>query len=114
MSLPRVLIIGQPFTRDTGGGITLSNLFGGWDRDKIAVACSGYLLNDIDPSICNTYYQLGHKEKKWVFPFNLIRQKYPSGLAELGEKEIQNLSKPTVKLRSKLVNDYVNPALDYL
>lgn len=114
MSLPRVLIIGQPFTSDTGGGITLTNLFGGWERDKIAVACSGYLLNDIDPNICNTYYQLGHKEKKWVFPFNLIRQKYPSGLVELGEKKIQNLSKETIKLRSRLVNDYINPALDYL
>ena len=44
MILPKVLIIGQPFNNDTGGGITLTNLFNGWDRDKLAVACSGYLL----------------------------------------------------------------------
>ena len=114
MPLPKVLILGQPFNNDTGGGITLSNLFAGWDREKIAVACSGYLLNDIDTTICNTYYQLGHKEKKWVFPFNLLRQKYPSGLANFGNKKIYNLSKKNPKMRVRLINKYVNPALDYL
>jgi glycosyltransferase involved in cell wall biosynthesis len=114
MSLPKVLILGQPFNNDTGGGITLSNLFAGWDREKLAVACSGYLLNDIDTSVCNTYYQLGHKEKKWMFPFNLIRQKYPSGLANFGDKKVYNLSKNNPKLRVQLINKYVNPALDYL
>ena len=43
MSLPKVLIINQPFNNNTGGGITLSNLFCSWGRDKLAVACSGYL-----------------------------------------------------------------------
>jgi len=114
MALPRVLIIGQPFNSDTGGGITLTNLFAGWDREKIAVACSGYLLNDIDTNICNTYYQLGHKEKKWVFPFNLIRRKYPSGLAQFGEKKIQNLTKKNSKVRVKLIMDYFNPLLDFM
>lgn len=114
MSLPKVLILGQPFNNDTGGGITLSNLFAGWDREKVAVACSGYLLNDIDTTICNTYYQLGHKEKKWVFPFNLIRKKYPSGLASFGDKKIYNLAKKNPKLRVRLVNKYVNPTLDFL
>ena len=46
MALPKVLILGQPFNNDTGGGITLSNLFNGWDRDKLAVTCLGYLLLD--------------------------------------------------------------------
>jgi hypothetical protein len=41
MPLPKVLIIGQPFNNDTGGGITLSNLFSGWDKDKIAVYIEG-------------------------------------------------------------------------
>jgi hypothetical protein len=43
--------------------------FSGWDRDKIAVACSPYILQDnIDTEICDTYYQLGRKEGKWRFP----------------------------------------------
>lgn len=115
MPLPRVLIIGQPFNNDTGGGITLTNLFAGWDRDKVAVACSGYVLMDnIDTGICNTYYQIGHKEQKWKFPFNLFKRKYASGLVQFDEKEIQNLTVPTSKIRVKLIMDYFFPLLEYL
>ena len=88
MELPKVLIIGQPFNNDTGGGITLSSLFKGWDRDKLAVACSSYLLlNNIDTEVCNTYYQLGEKEHRWTFPFNYLQRKYESGLIQFSEKK---------------------------
>jgi hypothetical protein len=40
MYFPKVLIFGQPFNNKHGGGITLSNLFSGWDKDKIAVAAT--------------------------------------------------------------------------
>ena len=79
MTVPKVLILNQPFNTDTGGGITLSNLFTGWDSQKLAVACSGYLLQDnIDTSICNTYYQLGEKEQVPVYQFlkSAIVRKY--------------------------------------
>lgn len=33
MSLPKVLIVGQPFN-NTGGGITMTNLFKGWDPEN--------------------------------------------------------------------------------
>ncbi|MGS0525308.1 hypothetical protein ACU8V7_09065 [Zobellia nedashkovskayae] len=65
MQLPKVLILNQPFVTNTGGGITMSNLFSGWDKDKLAVTCSSYLLTkEIDPKICNNYYQLGIRGKK--------------------------------------------------
>lgn len=115
MALPKVLIIGQPFNNDTGGGITLSNLFNGWDRDKIAVACSGYLLLDnIDTEVCNTYYQLGYKEHKWRFPFNYLQRKYSSGLLKFDEKRIQNLTIAKSKLRIKIIMDYFYPLLEYI
>ena len=115
MPLPKVLIVGQSFNNDTGGGITLTNLFSGWPKDKLAVACSGYLLLDnIDTEICDTYYQLGYKEKKWKFPFNLFKRKYPSGLAKLEGKRIQNLTIPNSKFRVKFLTEYINPFLDYL
>lgn len=115
MSLPRVLIIGQPFTDNTGGGITLSNLFSGWNKDNLAVACSGYLLTDvINTNICYKYYQLGHKEKKWIFPFNLISRKYPSGLVKLDGRKAKNIAQPAPKLRVKLLKDYFNPLLDFI
>ncbi|HEY5587813.1 MAG TPA: glycosyltransferase [Candidatus Paceibacterota bacterium] len=115
MSLPKVLIIGQPFNNDTGGGITLSNLFNGWDRDKLAVACSGYSLHDnIDTEVCNTYYQLGYKEQKWRFPFNYLQRKYSSGLIKFDGKTIQNLTITKSKLRVKIIMDFFIPFLKYI
>jgi glycosyltransferase involved in cell wall biosynthesis len=115
MYLPKVLIINQPFNTDTGGGITLSNLFKGWDKDKLAVACSAYILQDnIDTSICNTYYKLGQEEHKWMFPFNYLKRKYPSGPIEFDERPIQNLSTPVSKLRVKVIMNLFYPVLEYL
>lgn len=115
MNLPKVLIIGQPFNNDTGGGITLTNLFKGWDRDKLAVACSGYyLLNNIDTDICNTYYQLGHKENKWCFPFNYLQRKYSSGLLKFDEKKIQNLTIKKSDFRITIIMKILYPFLEFV
>lgn len=114
MSLPKVLVISQPFNNDTGGGITLSNLFLGWDRDKIAVICTGHLLEyNIDTSICNRYYQLGDKEQSWMFPLNLLKRKYASGPIQFDERKIQNLTIPKSKLRVKLIMKYLFPFLKF-
>jgi len=66
---PGILISGQYFHRRSGGGITLSNLFDGWERNKIAAAAGSI----IEPSfeICENYYQYGPAEFKLRFPFNL-------------------------------------------
>jgi len=115
MSFPKVLIIGQPFNNNTGGGITLSNLFNGWDRDKLAVVCLAYLLKDnIDTSVCNTYYQLGNKEHKWRFPFNYIQSKYSSGLLKFDGKRIQDVTVVKSKLRVTIIKKYFYPVLEFI
>lgn len=115
MDLPKVLIIGQPFNNNTGGGITLTNLFKGWDKDKIAVACSGYLLLDnIDTEVCNAYYQLGYKEHKWLFPFSLFKRKYFSGLVTFDNSRFQDLTQPRSELRVNLIMKYFYPVLNYI
>jgi glycosyltransferase involved in cell wall biosynthesis len=78
MNLPKVLIIGSQFNKNTGGGITLTNLFSGWDRDKIAFATER--VDTTDLTICENYYQLGYDESKRRFPFNLIEKKFKSGV----------------------------------
>ena len=114
MSFPKVLIISQPFNNDTGGGVTLSNLFAGWDSDKLAVICSGYLLeSNIDTSVCRNYYQLGSKEDKWAFPLSLLKRKYASGPLKLGERKIQNFTIPKSKARVRLIMKYLFPFLEY-
>lgn len=114
---PKVLIINQPFNTNTGGGITLSNLFANWDRDRLAVACSGYLLTqDMDPALCNNYYQLGSQERKWIFPLNLFGRKYYSGPINFKEN-VKNKDKIVVKkskLRVKLIMNYALPFIKYV
>lgn len=93
----------------------MSNLFNGWDKEKLAVTCSAYLLLDnIDTAVCNTYYQLGNKEHKWRFPFNYLQRKYPSGLIEFDEKRIQDLTIVKSKLRVKIIKKFFFPLLEYL
>jgi glycosyltransferase involved in cell wall biosynthesis len=69
---PKVLVVGQTFNHKYGGGITMSNLFKGWPKDRLALASSTYLFNDVDLSVCEKYYQLGYNGKLHPFPFNLF------------------------------------------
>ncbi len=115
MSFPRVLIFGQPFNDYSGGGITLTNLFKGWPRDKIAVAFIGHGLMNITTDVCDTVFQLGRDEHKWIFPLNLIQRKFKSGLRTFGEETpkvpanyIQS------RLRYRIVNNYFYPALEWI
>lgn len=116
MTLPKVLVVGQPFTRHTGGGITLSNLFSGWDRDKLAVVCVDNLFDgNIDTEICDKYYRLGQLEHQWVFPFSIIKSKHDSGPVTFSprkSKEVVATGKS--KLRVKLVLDYFIPLMQWL
>ncbi|MFZ4707043.1 MAG: hypothetical protein ACOYMF_13640 [Bacteroidales bacterium] len=68
MNSPKVLIVGNHFDLKSGGGITMTNLFKGWDKDKIAVVA--YKIENPDFTICERYYQLGSLECKQRFPYN--------------------------------------------
>lgn len=110
-AFPKVLIIGQPFEKRTGGGITQSNLFNGWPKEKLAVVClSMAFQGKAELDICDKYYQLGQKEESWMFPFNLLKKNHFSGQLTFGE------SKPTQKkttFRVKMILNYFLPLLKY-
>jgi glycosyltransferase involved in cell wall biosynthesis len=114
MSFPKVLIIGQPFNNFSGGGITLTNLFKGWPGDKIAVAYTGHGLYNITTDVCKTYYQLGEEEHKWIFPFNLIQKKFPSGLRNTDIKVNFEANHNQKGLRYVLVTSFFYPLLSWL
>ncbi|SHN02961.1 Glycosyltransferase involved in cell wall bisynthesis [Cyclobacterium lianum] len=112
---PKVLILNQPFNNVSGGGITLSNLFKGWAKEKLAVVCLGNLLNEhtqLEP--CDRYYQLGWKEHVWKFPLNLLKRKYPSGPITINKrkKKVKLIKKSP--LREMLLKEHVNPFLKKL
>jgi len=102
---PKVLIIGQSFNKKTGGGITLSNLFQGWPKDKIAVATQN--IDYSQNSICVNYYQLGSEEKKWLFPLSLINKTNiysgPVKLPQNYKESKKKLSTTTIKKGKKLI-----------
>ena len=114
MSFPKVLIFGQPFNNFSGGGITLSNLFKGWTKDKIAVAFIGHGLINVTTDICDTYYQLGKEEHKWIFPFNLINRDFPSGLKSFNPNVNTPVNLIQKGLRYFIVNQFFYPFLRWI
>ena len=77
---PKILIIGQSFNKKSGGGVTISNLFKGWPKDRLAVASNTNLYSDLDVSVCDTYYQLGYNNKLHPFPLNIMLPKINCGI----------------------------------
>ncbi len=111
MPFKRILIFGQPFNNFTGGGITLTNLFKGWPKDKIAVAYMGHGLYNVSTDVCDTVYQLGNEEHKWIFPFSLIQRKFPSGLKKYDPDKKPAFNFIQTGLRYKIVTRFFYPLL---
>ena len=60
-TFPRVLFITpHAFNKVTGTGITFTNLFKGWPKDRIATVHDDTMAVTTD--VCNTYYRLGSDE----------------------------------------------------
>lgn len=115
MSLPKVLILGQPFNNNSGGGITQANLFGGWDKERIAVVSTIHMFNNLNAHVCDTYYILGDKEYKWMFPLNLLQRKIVSGIRKVKPLEAnQQPAKAGTTLRTKIIDKYFYPLLEYV
>jgi glycosyltransferase involved in cell wall biosynthesis len=83
---PKILIIGQSFNKNSGGGVTISNLFKGWPKEHIAVASNANLYNNLDTSVCNTFYQLGYNNKLHPFPLGIVLPKIHCGVLPLVNK----------------------------
>lgn len=77
MNYPRVLILGETFRSDGGGGITLTNLFRDWPYENIGVITDQ--ISVTNPKTNYEYYQLGSEEIKFPFPFNFVQTYFQSG-----------------------------------
>lgn len=67
---PKLLIIGQSFNWNSGGGITLTNLFKDWPRENIAVANSDLGMSQ---EKCRFHYIIGIDETRKRWPINLFQ-----------------------------------------
>jgi hypothetical protein len=90
---PKILIIGQSFHKKSGGGITISNLFNGWPKDRLAVASKDNLYSGLDSSICEQYYQLGYNGKLHPFPLNIFLPEIKCGIISTDYNKISQPGK---------------------
>jgi glycosyltransferase involved in cell wall biosynthesis len=114
-TFPKVLIIGYPFDKVTGGGITLTNLFLGWPKDRLALASNSNLHNSFDLSVCEKFYQLGYKNKLHPFPLSIFLPEIKIGPIDtsiLGS----GLKKPSITKtrRFKNIYNYLKSILHFL
>jgi glycosyltransferase involved in cell wall biosynthesis len=77
MDYIRVIILGETFRLNGGGGITMTNLFRDWPVSKIGVITDG--IAETNPLTKYSYYQLGDEEIKFPFPFNFAQNHVRSG-----------------------------------
>ena len=105
MDDPKVLIVGQYFNSNSGGGITISNLFKGWNKENLLVVADN--MNNPEFNVCNKYYRIGNLEIKRRFPFNLgsSRKQISSGV--LNENISSNAPISTINKTSRWRNKYV-------
>lgn len=82
MDYLRVLILGETFRLNGGGGITLINLFKDWPSDKLAVVTERLFETSTDTN-CLKFYQLGDLEQKLPFPLSLLRKNINSGEVDI-------------------------------
>lgn len=111
MNYPKVLIFGQTFNDFSGGGITLTNLFKEWPKEKVAVLSYPFMIHNSSTDVCQNYYQIGHEELKWKFPFSLIKQKFPSGKIEIRGNDRIPVLKETKSVRHGISSNILTPAL---
>ena len=111
--MSKVLIFGQSFNANTGGGVTLTNLFGGWKKDDLAVICTSHANGNISPKMCDNYYFIGSDEFEYIFPFNYLQRHSPSGkLPIINSPEKESYSyKPS--LRELVIYKIMYPILDW-
>jgi glycosyltransferase involved in cell wall biosynthesis len=112
-SYPNILIYGAPFNNFYGGGITLSNLFRGWPKDKIAVAATGHVLRGISFEVCELYYRLGSDEQRWKFPLNLVQRSFPSGHVPVNRQNNPKPQRKSIGIRRTLVDNIFYPLLHW-
>lgn len=83
----------ETFNKQSGGGITLSNLFKEWDRTCLANATTMQRADVIEiEELNNNYYCLGRDEFKVSFPFSLYFKFKESGKITITNRPVRVLS----------------------
>jgi glycosyltransferase involved in cell wall biosynthesis len=92
---PRTLIAGRGFDQSSGAGITLSSLFHGWPKERLAAMAA--VGESLESDVCQQYYVLGSDDTSWVWPLSRLAHSVPSGpvLQDTGDTGESLLTKDT-------------------
>lgn len=97
---PKVLILGY-FNLDKPVGITTNNMFSKWPKSRLAIA-SFTEFENLNTFITNSYYILGKKEIKYIFPLNLLfKTIFPSRMVEIDTNNSYEKSKSSKSFHKK-------------
>lgn len=113
-NFPKILIFSQPFNNFSGGGITLTNLYHGWPKEKMAVLTYPFMLQGHSTDVCDNYYQIGQDEYKWAFPLSVFKQRYPSGEIKSNRTHINPGLESSTSFKHLISSFFVNPILEWL
>lgn len=109
-----MLIFGQSFNSNTGGGITLSNLFHDWPKENLAVIVTSHAIQYLNTIHCDKYYFIGSKENSWKFPFNYFQRNVPSGQLDINSFSKSGILTSKSTLRTQFVNNIFFPILKWI
>ena len=79
---PKILIIGQAFHSNSGGGITLSNLFKDWPKERIANLVDFIPFSNDDYNDINTFELACYKKIFRVFTVNKFKKNSKKQVSE--------------------------------
>jgi glycosyltransferase involved in cell wall biosynthesis len=78
---PKVLFITPcAFNKITGGGVTFSNLFLDWPKDKLATVTNDPVA--VSRDVCSKYFFLSSKELSHIRPFSFLKSKKRDSLGD--------------------------------
>jgi len=102
---PKIVILYETFSSNSGGGITLSNLFRNWPLENISNIIDAAMISQIsNKELCENFYCLGEKEKTTFKIFKLFTTKFRSGKLYIEPDSKSNSSFRNIKTKKTVKN----------
>ena len=100
---PKILIIGQAFHSNSGGGITLSNLFKDWPKERIANLVDFMPFSNNNYSDINTFELACYKKIFRVFAVNKLKKNSIEQISET-TSDINSINNKIKKIVLKILS----------
>jgi glycosyltransferase involved in cell wall biosynthesis len=110
MHYPKIIIVGETFRLNGGGGITLTNLFKDWPGENIGVVTD--LIEHTNPLTDYSYYQLGSEEIRFPFPFHPFQKYFKSGPYKFETEDEKNNSPELKQSSFSRFKKWIRPHFD--